>query len=226
MTPRTPPPTPVVLLVEDDPASRAFLAAATAALPARVVEADGCRAALEAAASAPPFDLWLVDAHLGDGDGATLLAQLRAGHPGTPALAHTASNDPGALDALLAAGFDAAVAKPLFAAALRQALRGLLGNAGRDWDDAAALDALDGNQSHVEGLRMLFLGELREQCEAVKRALACGDQAAAGAVLHRLRASCGFVGATRLGDAVRVLEDAREDAGALARFQEAVEALL
>ena len=61
MTPRTPPPTPAVLLVEDDPASRAFLAAATAALPARVVEADGCRAALEAAASAPPFDLWLVD---------------------------------------------------------------------------------------------------------------------------------------------------------------------
>lgn len=226
MTPRTPPPTPAVLLVEDDPASRAFLAAATAALPARVVEADGCRAALEAAASAPPFDLWLVDANLGDGDGAALLAQLRARYPGTPALAHTASNDPGVLDALVAAGFDAAVSKPLLAAALREALRGLLGDVRGDWDDASALDALNGNPGHVQGLRELFLGELREQGETVAHALACGDHATAGAVLHRLRASCGFVGAARLGDAVRMLEEARDDAGALARFQQAVEALL
>jgi len=215
-----------VLLVEDDPASRAFLAAAAAALPVRVVEADGCRSALEAAAAGPAFDLLLVDAHLGDGDGTGLLARLRALHPGVPALAHTASRDAEVLRGLLDAGFDAVVSKPLPAPALREALRRLLGNACGDWDDAAALDALNGNPAHVEGLRKLFLGELRGQAESVARALARGDHAAAGAVLHRLRASCGFVGAVRLGDAVRSLEAAPEDHTALARFERAVEALL
>lgn len=227
MTPRIPPQAaPRILLVEDDPASRAFLSAAASTLPARVTEASGCAEARALVAAGAAFDLWLVDAQLGDGDGATLLAGLRAQHPRIPALAHTAASDPGALERLRAAGFDAVVVKPLPAAALRDALRALLGDGFGDWDDDVALDALNGNAAHVQGLRRLFLAELPAQGEAVARSLAAGDAGAAAAVLHRLRASCGFVGATRLGDAVQLLQAAPGDAGALARFQAAVRALL
>lgn len=217
--------TPRILLVEDDPASRAFLAAAAATLPARVTEAAGCAQA-QALAAGEAFDLWLLDAQLGDGDGATLLAELRARYPDTPALAHTAANDAQVFEDLRAAGFDAVVAKPLSAAALREALRRLLGERCGDWDEAGALEALNGNAGHVQGLRRLFLSELPAQAEAVARSLGAGDIAGAAAVLHRLRASCGFVGAARLGDAVLLLEAAPTDTAALARFQAAVRALL
>lgn len=217
--------TPRILLVEDDPASRAFLAAAAATLPARVTEAAGCAQA-QGLAAGEAFDLWLLDAQLGDGDGATLLAELRARYPDTPALAHTAANDAQVFEDLRAAGFDAVVAKPLSAAALREALRRLLGERCGDWDEAGALEALNGNAGHVQGLRRLFLSELPAQAEAVARSLGAGDVAGAAAVLHRLRASCGFVGAARLGDAVLLLEAAPTDTAALARFQAAVRALL
>ena len=227
MTPRTPTPNPPrILLVEDDPASRAFLAAAAGSLPAQVVAAAGCVQALAAAGGEPAFDLWLVDAQLGDGDGASLLGALRAAHPGTPALAHTASRDPAVLLRLRAAGFDAVVSKPLPAAALREALRALLAETERDWDEAGALDALNGNPAHVAGLRELFLAELPAQHAAVSGALAAGDAGAARTVLHRMRASCGFVGAARLGDAVQLLEAAPADSGAVARFEAAVRSLL
>lgn len=225
MTTTMPKPSPRVLLVEDDPASRAFLAAAMAAMPAVVVEAAGCRAALALADREPRFDLWLVDAQLGDGDGASLLACLRERDADTPALAHTASLDAKTLEGLRASGFDAVVTKPLPAVTLREAARALLGEAAGDWNDAAAMAALNGNPAHVSGLRKLFLDELPGQMETVSRALEEGRLQDAAAVLHRLRASCGFVGASRLGDAVQVLEAQPQDAGALARVKDAVAAL-
>jgi CheY-like chemotaxis protein/HPt (histidine-containing phosphotransfer) domain-containing protein len=227
MTPRIPTPAPPrILLVEDDAASRAFLGAAAAALPARVVAVAGCTEALEAAGDGTvPFDLWLLDAQLGDGDGIDLLARLRALHPGVPALAHTASRDDGVLARLRDAGFEAVVSKPMPAAALREAVRVLLGDDGSDWNDEAALAALNGNAAHVRGLRKLFRAELPGQAGVVIGALRHGDVATALSMLHRLRAGCGFVGATRLADAVQVLEASPRDALALARFETAVDAL-
>jgi len=225
MTPATPSP-PRILLVEDDTASRAFMSIAVAALPAEVVEASGCAQALVQAGGDAPFDLWLVDARLGDGDGITLLSALRARHPGVPALAHTASHDPVVHDALREAGFAGVVTKPVTAIALREAVRAALGNVAIEWNDAAALAALNRNQAHVEGLRKLFLDELPGQRDTVLSALRRGDREEALPMLHRLRASCGFVGASRLADAVKLLEEDPGDAEALARFDAAVGALL
>lgn len=227
MTPRIPTPGPPrILLVEDDAASRAFLAAAASALPARVVAVSGCGEALQAAGDdCEAFDLWLVDAQLGDGDGIGLLAQLRTRHPGVPALAHTATRDPAVLAALRTAGFEAVVSKPIAPAALRDAMRALLGAGGSDWNEAAALAALNGNAAHVRGLRQLFRAELPGQAAVVVAALRGGDVATALAMLHRLRAGCGFVGASRLADAVQLLEASPLDDAALARFEAAVDAL-
>ena len=224
--------TPRILLVEDDPASRAFLAAATEALPA-IVDAVDSLAAARALASTHAYDLWLIDANLPDGSGIELLRQLRH-HAPTPALAHTAARDRSELDPLIAAGFVEALVKPLGAAHLQAALRRALGRCVVDveastsacsklpvWDEDNALTAMNGNRAHVDALRKLFLDELAMQRDAVLTALQADDIAAAHSELHRLRASCGFVGALRLHAAVTHLQDAPQSAAARERFANA-----
>ena len=228
---------PRILLVEDDAVSRAFLAAAAEALPATVDAVETCAEALECARGTR-YDLWLIDANLPDGSGAGLLATLR-GRAGTPALAHTASHDRADRDALIAAGFIEVLVKPLPARILQTMIARALGHdralveAERDrsttlprWDDAAALSALKGEQAHVVALRRLFLDELAGQRGAIESALAAADTSRAGRTLHMLRASCGFVGAARLGEAVRALESDLQSASARRRFHEAASELL
>lgn len=232
---------PRILLVEDDPVSRAFLAAAVEALPAVVDAAADCARARQLASQSPSHDLWLIDANLPDGSGADLLMALRAAAPHTPALAHTASRQRADLDPLLAAGFREVLVKPITAPALQGAIRRVLGGGvamadnatapgpcGKlpNWDDDAALTALKGEQAHVDALRRLFLDELPAQRQAVAAALAAGDVERAGRELHRLRASCGFVGAARLAEAVRLLEAGPHSDLALQRFDEAAADLL
>lgn len=227
-----------ILLVEDDAVSRVFLTAAAEGLPADVDAVETCAAALRCAQGAA-HDLWLIDANLPDGSGAELLATLRLTSAATPALAHTASRDPGDHRALLAAGFAEVLVKPLPMTALQAAICRSLGHdlALADgqpqrcarlpsWDDAAALSALKGEQSHVIALRGLFLDELAGQCKAIESAFADGDTARAARILHMLRASCGFVGAARLAEAVRVLESDPRSEFAFERFTDAVHDLL
>jgi DNA-binding response OmpR family regulator len=211
---------PNILLVEDDPVSRAFLEAATAALPATVAVAADATSA-HALANAATFDLWLFDANLPDASGAELLARLRAAGLATPALAHTATRDPEANAGLRAAGFAAVVAKPIDAASWRAAVRRALrmapgahvGDAAPHpygerplWDHAAALAALTGNGEHVAALRQLFLDELPGMGARIV------DPESRAGTLHRLRASCGFVGAARLADAVQALQESSSEA--------------
>lgn len=221
---------PNLLLVEDDPVSRAFLEAATAALPATVAVA-GDAASARALANAATFDLWLIDAHLPDATGPELLAQLRAAGFATPALAHTATHDADAHAELRAAGFAGTIAKPVDAASWQAALRHALqvgpGAHVEDaatrrygerplWDDTAALAALNGNGEHVAALRRLFLDEL----PGMRTQIIGADTRAA--TLHRLRASCGFVGAAWLDAAVQALQESKSEA-ALQRVLDALQ---
>lgn len=228
---------PRVLLVEDDPPSRLFLAAALEAMPATVAAAGTVADALRQVADSPAFDLWLVDAHLPDGSGAGLLRELRSLDRATPALAHTASAERDALDALLAAGFAEVLVKPLPAATLQANVRRVLGIAGPVrvaeppaacgklpvWDDAAAAAALGGDPAHVAALRSLFLAELPAQRDAVLAAFERGDDGAAAAELHRLQAGCGFVGAARLAAAVEALRAGMGGGEARAAFAHAAQ---
>lgn len=228
---------PRILLVEDDPVSLEFLAAAIEALPAAVDRAKSLAAARRLATHA--HWMWLIDANLPDGRGADLLAQLRLDFPDTPALAHTASQDRRELDALIDAGFLEVLVKPLSVATLQGAVRRALGYdlatipTGTatcvklpSWDDAAALSALNGQHGYVHALRKLFLDELPAQRRLVATAVAGDDITGIHATLHRLRASCGFVGAARLDAAVRALESDPHCALAQQRFDEAAGDLL
>lgn len=220
---------PSILLVEDDATSCAYLAALTRTLPATVESAGDIATAMRLAA-AQRYDLWLIDAHLPDGSGVDLLHALRGIASATPALAHTAARERSELDPLIAAGFAEVLVKPVDAAAWLGAIRRALGAIVADradtgepapvgkfpvWDDAAAAGALGGNLDNVAALRSLFLAELPTQVRAVR---AGGD--ARRDQLHRLRASCGFVGAARLEAAVQRLQ-ASADPDALQAFLDA-----
>ncbi|ALJ27697.1 Hpt domain-containing response regulator [Stenotrophomonas acidaminiphila] len=228
---------PRLLLVEDDATSQGFFRAALEALPAAVDVAGSVAQALQMG-SATRHHLWLVDAHLPDGSGQALLQRLRALHPQVPALAHTADNGAGVRQSLHAAGFERVLVKPMTRAELLAAVRDCLGQAAAghapagedavapDWDESAALSALNGQQAHVVALRELFLSELPVARDAVSVALRQHDDGALRRQLHRLQASCGFVGASRLGRAVRQLHQAPESDMARRQFDAAVSALL
>lgn len=227
---------PRVLLVEDDPVSRAFLTAAVQAVPAEVDSADSVAAALSLA-RVQHYALWLFDANLGDGSGAALLARLRGQHPHTPALAHTAAGEQAVRHALLAAGFLEVLVKPLPAAAVRSAVQRALGLAYEPgtsvavgaaakqplWDDDAAALALNGNRTHIAILRGLFIKELPHLRERIDVATRDGDLDGVRANLHKLRASCSFVGAARLAEASHALHQQAGSPGVLARFDQAAQ---
>ncbi|KAB7765961.1 response regulator [Xanthomonas maliensis] len=231
-------PHPRLLLVEDDPTSRGFLQAALEALPAQVDCADSLSSALDRARSRR-HDLWLIDVNLPDGTGSGLLRALRLLHPDVPALAHTADGTAGMQISLQADGFLEMLVKPLSSERLLQAVRrglargrysitpvGVVDIAASDWDEAAALSALNGQQDHLRALRELFLAELPGTRDAVDSALLVSDEHALRAHLHRLQASCGFVGAARLAGAVRLLRGDPQSTTAQTQFHAAVAALL
>lgn len=224
----TSPDHPRLLLVEDDAVSAAFLSEALRALPAQVVLAGDGAAALRAL-DAAAFDLWLVDAHLPDGDGIAALSAMRARRPGVVALAHTAARERSVAEALIAAGFAEVLVKPLSADALQAAVRrhlpGATGAGVPLWDDARAERALGGAR-HVSALRGLFHAELPGVRAEVEAAVRTGDGERLRGLLHRLRASCGFVGAARLEHAVAALHAAPDDPSALRTFLDAVEETL
>src|SRR5690606_38269037 len=112
-----------ILLVADDPTTCAFLATAARGVPAEVDVADSCATALARAGDADRHDLWLIDANLPDGDGAGLLATLRARGLRATALAHTATRDHDILAGLRAAGFRDVLVKPMPVDALHAAVR-------------------------------------------------------------------------------------------------------
>jgi DNA-binding response OmpR family regulator len=226
MTPTSSNPDLWILLVEDDPASASFMEAIATSLPAQVRCADSLAEA-ETACRAHRFDLLLIDANLPDGRGEHLLYRLRAQGIQAPALAHTADPQTTTHIHLRAAGFAEILVKPIRAADLRAALRRHLPQIKADcWDDTAALAALGGQHEHVKSMRALFLGELPAQRRRIVEAATHADTTALRAELHRLTASCGFVGATELASAIRHLQANLLDPMALHAVETAIDTLL
>ena len=216
------PTTPLrLLLVEDDPTSRSFLEDALGNVPA-VVDSTSDIASALVLARLHCHALWIVDAHLPDGDGNDCLRALRS-IADTTALAITASTVREELDALCDAGFIEVLCKPVSVALLCTTVRRLTGHAPQGirepspgklpvWDEQQALSAIGGDRAALLKLRNLFQAELPSLVDELHAARRAGDKNAAQAVLHKLKASCGFVGAARLYRAVDALAQSPLDA--------------
>ena len=211
----SPPVTPArIVLVEDDPISRSFMEAALADVPA-LVDATSDIASALVLARLHAHALWIVDAHLPDGDGIDCLRVLRA-VADTTALAVTASTARQELDALCTAGFIEVLCKPMSVALLCGTVRRLLGQSAPGirepglgklpiWDETQALSAIGGDRDSLLKLRAMFQSDLPGLREQLRLAWADSDAHAALRVLHKLKAGCGFVGAARLARAVDAL---------------------
>jgi CheY-like chemotaxis protein len=192
-----------VLLAEDDPVSQAFLCAAIRASGGEPTAcADGPSAL--ALARDGHWQLLVLDQHLPGLDGDAILAALCADSAVSarvPAIATTAEPDT-ARAQLLRAGFAEVLPKPLTLETLRAALH-RHGCRPNPLDDDDALRAC-GSTAVVEHLRRLFAEQElpRVQHELDQHG---DDHQALRPTLHRLRASCGFCGATVLADAAATL---------------------
>lgn len=217
---------PHILLAEDDPVSAAFLCASLTAFPAKITHISTLAKALSFTAS-NVFDLLLLDANLPDGSGIALLQQLRQQGISATALAHTAEYAPAAHGRLLDAGFSAVLKKPIPLEDLHTVLRQYLPAAFLPiWDDQHALRVLGGQQAHVHAMRELFLVELSKQVHDICLASENKNEAELRDILHRLSASCGFVGATQLASAVQQLREQPFCEAALHNFTHAAHTLL
>ncbi|MBU6248189.1 MAG: response regulator [Xanthomonadaceae bacterium] len=193
---------PVVLVADDDAASRRFLHDALQGLGARVIGCSDGPQALQAA-TVERFDLLLLDCRMPGAGARDVLAALRddptTASSRSPAVATTAELDPALGAQLLAEGFADLLLKPCRIEDLKRVLG--FSPAIMDrlplLDDSAALLA-SGDPATMTALRQLLQQELLVLCNELDQLGA--DPQGLRERLHRLRSSCGFCGATTLAE--------------------------
>ena len=198
---------PRALIVDDDTITLRFFEAAFAALGWSCATCGNAAQALTLGAR-EKFDVLILDRHLPDARGDVLLRDLRAVNITAPAIATSAEIDASVRDQLIAAGFDDVVSKPISLAALREVVTRCVGSTPTSTmilDDAGALDSLGGNREGLHALRTLLADELTELRSTYADNAAVDTEVFDGR-LHRLRASCGFCGATALAAAAANLQ--------------------
>jgi CheY-like chemotaxis protein len=210
---------PLVLIADDDPVSRSFLRAAIECCGCTVLAVADAHSALQALHSKAP-DLLLIDRRMPRMDGVALLLAARARGIEAPAIATSAELDARLIAELRAAGFATTLLKPASVAGIHQLLGDFLAGAilpvdaitraeasapAQLLDDAAALTAIGGDLDAMRALRSMFAKEL-DALSGELNAAAAGPTTDLSERLHRLRASCGFCGATAVGAAAWRLE--------------------
>ncbi len=229
-TPRDPERMPVtqrsprVLVADDDTISQQFFAAALAEMGCNVVIAENGARAL-AVIGEHTFDLLVLDCRMPDFGGTRLLAELRRRNVHTTAIATSAEIDPPHVEKLRSAGFADVIGKPLTLVELQRRLKPCLAGSataaprhGSGESTAGVLDdnlavKASGNAKIVRSLRKLFAQELEALQAEPDQLLGANDVTVVRERLHRLRASCGFCGATALTDAIVRFDGSLRDQG-------------
>lgn len=200
---------PTVLVVEDDPASGEFF---RCALKQMHCEAQLCIRGQQALdeTQRTRFDLLLVDRHLPDMDAAQLLTTLRSDPQAAsrfrPALATSAEVDPALRTTLLHAGYAGVLGKPLSYSTLRSHVARVASSArfaATLLDDTVAREQSLSMDS-VTKLRRRFAADLRQFLNDLESTP--GEPPDMGDRLHRLKAACGFCGATALAETAATLK--------------------
>ena len=198
------------LLVDDDDVSRMVSAEQIRRLGLKVIEAD-CAATALAASAAEPFDVFVIDYHLPDGDGATLAASLRQGAIRSKArfIALTANAD---LVKSADGGhhpFDRLLAKPIGGEALAAAILAadLLPAAETTSSRSSAQLTLQGVAPRiVDAVATAFTAQWDKEVEKLQAAIASSDRHRLADIAHKIASSCATVGLTDLADMLKDLE--------------------
>lgn len=204
-----------ILLVEDNPVSREFLHEALKPLAVTIDIADTLANACLLAGQHEHV-LFLCDVHLPDGGPLDIFQALKQRRANVAIVAITAEANPAACSYLKDMGYLEVWGKPITMAMLQNNVSRLVGIAHdasafdttlQLWDEASALRAVGNNIATLTALRNMFRAELPQQMRTIELAQANQDTAALKGECHKLLASCGFVGAARLADAVKQLSE-------------------
>ncbi|MHC5113670.1 MAG: CHASE4 domain-containing protein [Planctomycetota bacterium] len=230
-----------VLLAEDNPTNQQVATRLLERRGHRVhVVGDG-RSAVTAS-EADAFDVILMDIQMPDMGGLEATEAIRAAERDTDdhvaIIAMTAHALEGDRQRCLDAGMDGYVAKPVSADALFEEIRRVLAGGPPPprraepepvstdvMDTAAALDRLDGDAALLAEVIGVFLDDYPNQRDRLRAAIAAGDLATVGRVIHALRGALGNFFAQRAVDAAERAQVAADtsDAGALGPAVEALE---
>ncbi|MGE0332258.1 MAG: response regulator [Ramlibacter sp.] len=241
--PAVPPPEPApaqaslagrtVLVVDDQALNRGIARGMARKMGLRVVEAEHGQQALDLLAGGTVPDVILMDISMPGLDGITATRRLR-GMPGAaarvPVLALTANDSTAAQEAARAAGMQGVLCKPIDAAALQQALAGVL------LAEPTAAPAVGGapvlnlrRMDDIERLGLLHellpgaLADMRRHLQGLAQAGA--DTEAATQALHALVGLAGEGGAQALHETARrhysaLLDGQQLDAACVAQLRE------
>lgn len=195
-----------VLVADDDPASRLFLVEAMRTLGLDAEACDDGTAAI-ARGRQQAYDLLLLDCRMPGAGAQQVLTELR-GDPAAPSAESTAVATSAEMDALerqrlLSGGFSDVLQKPCDLSDLRRIVALVEPDAAPLLDDTQGL-ASTGSDQIMQAMRALLRDELVGLYQELDAALA--DSTFVDR-LHKLRASCGFCGATALAARVVQLQE-------------------
>lgn len=188
-----------ILLIEDDEISRIYL---TEALKDPDTSIFACENFADAVAfcNGNNFDLIVSDIQLGDGSLFEMFSNLPEN---VPILATSADLNADTRKRLKQIGIENHLAKPASVDEIQKAVKRILSlesiaDQTPLWNETHALKTLGGNSEALKRLKDLFKSELPAMAEQIKHALDEGETDKVHDILHKLKASCGFLGATRL----------------------------
>jgi DNA-binding response OmpR family regulator len=196
-----------LLLLEDDLISLEFMAEAMRELPLQLHTAGTFESA-QRLTQLYCFALIISDLNLSDGNLLTHYQQLPNN---VPILAISAELNEHTRQALADIGIEHALAKPMRISQLHEAVYSVwpvLRNETTSelWDDEKAQRALGHNPQALANLKRMFAAELDTMKTQISQAFETGNQTFIQQQLHKLKASCGFLGAERLLQASHVLD--------------------
>ncbi len=205
---KTDPGMKTIVLIEDDEISRLFLVEALSLLPVRVAVCV-CFSDAGVYFNSQNADLIISDVNLPDGD---LFSHCRIFPPDVPILVTSAGLSDAALQRLQALGYNNILNKPMTLQTLHAAIRQQLALPDTTstpeplWDRQKTGMALGRNPAALAQLKGMFESELRQMTTELQALFKQGEHKAMHDILHKLKASCGFLGASRLLQACIVLD--------------------
>jgi CheY-like chemotaxis protein len=236
-----------VLLAEDSLVNQTLAVALLKKQGHQVTVANNGREAV-AATQSRDFDLVLMDVQMPEMDGLEATASIRhlESHTGkhVPIIAMTAHAMQGDRERCLERGMDGYISKPITADQLYEVIEKVAfppaeaprtaAGSGDDapWDSAEALEAVAGDTSLLKEVVEAIVQESPGLLAEMHRAVEAGDAPALAAAAHKLKSSVDFVGARRVFETVRRLEqmggdDQMQDAAdVLAELDELIESLI
>lgn len=187
-----------ILIIEDDEISQSFMAQAVAPLPVTCSTCSGFTHARRLCQDMR-FDLIISDVNAADG---SLFEHAGYLTDSCKLLAVSAEINPSIAKRLRQVGAHEVMAKPMSIAALHEVISRLLAlddtGTAPLWDKQKAISALGPNEQILISLKAMFKAELPLMTDRIQQAYDNQQSEQIHETLHKLKASCGFLGASRL----------------------------